>query len=95
MTMNAAEKYAALKLLEAGLKEALTAAGQVVGSLKGLAGYVLPGQTALITLKHTSRHTFSALRAYLNDDHHASQIPLRPLASRAPVLATADAVSPD
>lgn len=75
--------------------QALTAAGQVAGSLKGLAGYVLPGQTALITLKHTSRHTFSALRAYLNDDHNASQIPLRPLASRAPVLATADAVSSD
>lgn len=75
--------------------EALTADGQVVGSIKGLAGYVLPGQTALLPLKHASRHALSTLRVYLNDDHHASQIPLRPLASRAPVLATAHAVSPD
>ena len=74
--------------------EALTASGQVAGSVKGLAGYVLPGQTALVKLKQASRHTLSALRVYLNDDHHASQIPLRPLASRAPALATVDAVSP-
>lgn len=74
--------------------QALTASGQVVGSVKGLAGYVLPGQTALVTLKQASHHTLSALRAFLNDDHHASQIPLRPLATRAPALATAHAVSP-
>ncbi|WP_320721135.1 fimbria/pilus periplasmic chaperone [Enterobacter sp. 296B2] len=74
--------------------QALTASGQVVGAVKGLAGYVLPGQTALVTLKQASHHTLSALRAYLNDEHHASQIPLRPLATRAPALATAHAVSP-
>lgn len=74
--------------------EALTASGQVAGSVKGLAGYVLPGQTALVKLKQAPRHTLSALRVYLNDDLHASQIPLRPLAYRAPALATVDAVSP-
>ncbi|EOF9297622.1 molecular chaperone [Enterobacter bugandensis] len=75
--------------------QALTVSGQVVGSVKGLAGYVLPGQTALMTLKQAPHHTLSALRAYLNDDHHASQIPLHPLDTRAPALATVHAVSPD
>ncbi|HAS1787169.1 molecular chaperone [Enterobacter pasteurii] len=74
--------------------QALTASGQAVASIKGLAGYVLPGQTALLTFRHAPRHTLSALRAYINDDHNASQIPLRPLAARAPALATAHAVSP-
>ena len=74
--------------------EALTADGKVVGSIKG-GGLCAPGQTALLSLKQPTRHALSSLRVYLNDDHHASQIPLRPLASRAPVLATAHAVSPD
>ncbi|MDH1127443.1 molecular chaperone [Enterobacter sp. GD03975] len=73
--------------------QVLTADGQVAAAVKGLAGYVLPGQTALVPLKQTPRHALSTLRAYINDDRHASQIPLRPLAARAPALATAHAAS--
>lgn len=74
--------------------QALTAEDRVVGSIHGLAGYVLPGQTTLLTIKQTSQHKLSALRVYLNDDHHASHIPLHPIATRASAVATADSTSP-
>lgn len=74
--------------------QALAADGQVVETLKGLAGYVLPGQTYVLKLKQTPRRALSALRVYLNENRQASQVSLRPRDSRPASLATADASHP-
>ncbi|EKZ5287281.1 fimbrial biogenesis chaperone [Klebsiella aerogenes] len=73
--------------------QALTAEERVVGSIPGLVGYMLPGQGILLTIKQTSQHKLSALRVYLNDDHHDSHIPLHPIATRASAVATSNSTS--
>ena len=74
--------------------QALAADGQVVETLKGLAGYVLPGQMYVLTLKKTPRHPLSALRAWLNENHQPSKIDLRPLTAGVTSLARDSALSP-
>ena len=86
---NAGENHIRLSNLQA-----LAADGQVVETLKGLAGYVLPGQTYVLKLKQTPRRALSALRVYLNENRQASQVSLRPRGSRPASLAPADASHP-
>lgn len=74
--------------------QALSADGQVVETLKGLAGYVLPGQMYALTLKKTPRHPLSALRAWLNENHQPSNIDLRPLTAGVTALAHDRALNP-
>lgn len=74
--------------------QALAADGQVVETLKGLAGYVLPGQMYVLTFKKTPRHPLSALRAWLNENHQPSKIDLHPFTAGVTSLARDSALSP-
>lgn len=60
--------------------QALSNNNQPVESVRGLAGYVLPGQRFVLPLQRSGHYTLHALRAQLNDDSHASQITLTPSA---------------
>lgn len=86
---NAGEHHIRLSNLQT-----LTAEGQVVNTLKGLAGYVLPGQHYVFTLRQNTRRTLSALRVFLNENRHASQLSLHPASARQSALDSADANGP-
>lgn len=66
--------------------QALANDNQPAESVRGLAGYVLPGQQFILPLKRTGHYRLHALRAQLNEDTHASQLTL----SHSADLATAD-----
>ncbi|WP_343646930.1 fimbria/pilus periplasmic chaperone [Enterobacter sp.] len=83
---NAGERHIRLSNLQT-----LAADGQVVNTLKGLAGYVLPGQKYVFKLKQNPRRALSSLRVFLNENRHASQISLGPYAARHSALDPADA----
>lgn len=86
---NAGEQHVRLSNVQA-----LTADGQVAETVKGLAGYVLPGQKYVLPLGQHARRTLSSLRVYLNENRHASQISLHPATARRSALDAAHANSP-
>ncbi|UNC51744.1 fimbrial biogenesis chaperone [Enterobacter huaxiensis] len=83
---NAGDRHIRLSNLQT-----LTPEGQVVDTMKGLAGYVLPGQKYVFTLKHTPRRALASLRVFLNENRHASQISLGAASARPSGIAPADA----
>lgn len=60
--------------------QAIADNGQVVDTLSGLAGYVLPGKQFALPFKRSHRDSLSSLRAYLNEHTQASQLSVHPAA---------------
>ena len=60
--------------------QAIANNGQVVDTLAGLAGYVLPGKQFALPFKRRHRDSLSSLRAYLNEHTQASQLSVHPAA---------------
>ena len=60
--------------------QAIADNGQVIDTLSGLAGYVLPGKQFALPFKRSHRDSLSSLRAYLNEHTQASQLSVHPAA---------------